>query len=87
MTEFSDLIVRIREQFPLLPLEETIVIAEELGVKHPANSKTGEPVVMTTDFLLTNKCQGVIEVARTIKMKDELLKESALKKYEIEREF
>lgn len=88
ITEFSDLIVDIREQFPLLPLEETIVIAEELGVKHPANPKTGESVVMTTDFLLTiNKGQGVIEVARTIKMKDELLKEGVLKKFEIEREY
>lgn len=24
----------IREQFPLLPQEETIIIAEELGIKH-----------------------------------------------------
>lgn len=28
-------IIDIREQFPLLPLEETIVIADELGLKHP----------------------------------------------------
>ncbi|CAN2254553.1 hypothetical protein STZ1_40348 [Bacillus subtilis] len=32
---------------------------------------------MTTDFLLTiNRGQGIYEVARTIKMKDELLKEN-----------
>ncbi|GIN87087.1 hypothetical protein J6TS2_34730 [Heyndrickxia sporothermodurans] len=69
-------------------MEETIVIANELGIKHPTNPKTGEPIVMTTDFLLTiNKDQGVIEVARTIKMKDELLKESVLKKIKIEREY
>ncbi|NIA58259.1 heteromeric transposase endonuclease subunit TnsA [Bacillus pacificus] len=88
LTEYSDFIVGIREQFPLLPLEETIVIAEELGIKHPTDPKTGESIVMTTDFLLTvDKGQGVFEVARTVKMKDELLKERVLEKFEIEREY
>lgn len=34
-----------------------------------------------------NKGQGIHEVARTIKMKDELLKENVLEKFEIEREY
>lgn len=86
LTEFSDSIVDIREQYPLLPLEETLVISDELGIKHPTNPKTGEPIVMTTDFLLTvNKSEGSVELARTIKMKDELLKERVLEKFEIER--
>jgi hypothetical protein len=43
---------------------------------------------MTTDFLLTiNNGQGVFEVAHTIKMKDELLKERILEKFEIKREY
>ncbi len=50
LTEYSGFVVDIREQFPLLPLEETIVIADELGLKHPTNPKTNEPVVMTMDF-------------------------------------
>ncbi|MFA2811726.1 TnsA endonuclease N-terminal domain-containing protein [Bacillus mycoides] len=88
LTEYSDLIIDIREQFPLLPLEETIVIADELGIKHPTNPKTREPIGMTTDFLLTvDKGQGVFEVARTVKMKDELLEERVLEKFEIEREY
>lgn len=88
LTEYSDFIFDIREQFPLLPLEETIVIADELGIKHSTDPKTGEPIVMTTDFLLTvDKGQGVFEVARTVKMKDELLKERVLEKFEIEREY
>lgn len=33
LTEFSDFIVDIREQYPLLQLEETLVIADELGIK------------------------------------------------------
>ena len=86
LTEYSDFIVDIREQFPLLPLEETIVIADELGIKHPTNPKTNEPIVMTTDFLLTvDRGTGLIEFARTIKMKDELLKERVIEKFEIER--
>nr|WP_239586128.1 TnsA endonuclease N-terminal domain-containing protein [Brevibacillus laterosporus] len=63
LTEYSNYIVDIREQFPLLPLEETIVIANELGINHPTDLKTGSPIVMTTDFLLTvNKGQNVTEV-------------------------
>jgi len=43
---------------------------------------------MTTDFLLTlDKGKGVFEVARTIKMKEELLNERVLEKLEIEREY
>jgi predicted transposase YbfD/YdcC len=88
LTKYSDFVIDIREQFPLLPLEETIVIADELGIKHPTNPKTNEPIVMTTDFLLTlDKGQGAFEFARTIKMKDELLKERVLEKFEIEREY
>ncbi|MEY9976745.1 TnsA endonuclease N-terminal domain-containing protein [Lysinibacillus sp. RC79] len=88
ITEFSDFFIDIREQFPLLPLEETLVIADELGIKHPTDPKTGEPIVMTTDFLLTiSNGQSVFEVAHTIKMKDELLKERILEKFEIEREY
>ena len=37
ITEYSDFVVDIREQFPLLKLEETIVIANELGIKHPTD--------------------------------------------------
>lgn len=86
LTEYSDFVVDIREQFPLLPLEETIIIADELGIKHPTDPKTHEPIVMTTDFLLTvDKGEGLLELARTIKMKDELLKERVIEKFEIER--
>jgi len=52
ITEFSDYVIDIKEQFPLLPQEETLLIAEELGITHPKNPKTGEPIVITTDFLL-----------------------------------
>lgn len=86
LSEYSEFTIDIREQFPLLPLEETIVIADELGLKHPTDDKTNELVVMSTDFLLTvDKGEGLVELARTIKMKDELLKERVIEKFEIER--
>lgn len=45
----------IREQFPLLPLADTKVLSDLLGIKHPTEPKTQEMVVLTTDFLLTLK--------------------------------
>jgi hypothetical protein len=46
-------VIDIREQYPLLPLEKTLFIAEKLGVRHPVDPKTKHPIVMTTDMLLT----------------------------------
>lgn len=84
--EYADGIIDIREQFPLLDIEETIQIADELGVNHPKNPKTGEYIVMTTDFLLTIEYEdGLSEIARTIKSKNDLLDKRILEKFEIER--
>lgn len=84
--EYSDKVTDIREQFPLLPLEETILIAKELGIEHPKNPETGEFIVMTTDFLITiNNNSEKKELARTLKYKEELLKKRVLEKFEIER--
>ena len=86
--EYSDNVKDIREQFPLLPQEDTISIADELGIKHPKNPETGEDIVMTTDFLITISTEdGIKEVARTIKSKDDLLDKRILEKFEIERVF
>ena len=84
--EFSDKVLDIREQYPLLPLEDTITIADELGLKHPKNPYTGEDIVMTTDFLVTILSdEGTKNVARTIKSKDDLLNKRIIEKFEIER--
>lgn len=84
--EFTDEVIDIREQFPLLPIEDTLLIADELGLKHPRHPQTGEPIIMTTDFLVTvienNK---PVELVRTIKSKDDLLNKRVLEKFEIER--
>src|ERR687884_72384 len=44
----------IREQFPL-DLDETLAIADQLGLSHPRDRKTKDYVVMTTDFMITIK--------------------------------
>jgi len=86
--EWSPIVFDIREQYPLLPLEETIVIAQQCGIRHPTDPKTQEPVVMTTDFFITIPHSiEVIEQARTIKTAKDLQSERTLEKLEIERRY
>lgn len=88
LSEYSDCVEDIREQYPLLPLEETLLIAEELGIKHPRNPKTNEPIVMTTDFVVTFQDKGIRkDYARTVKSKNDLMDNRVLEKFEIERCF
>jgi hypothetical protein len=79
-------ILDIREQFPLLPLEETLEIARKIGVKHPTDPATRYPVVLTTDFLLKLKLgHEIIFHARTVKYIKDLDDPRVLEKFEIER--
>lgn len=83
--EFCDAVVDIREQFPLA-LEETLLIADELGIKHPVNPVTKEPIVMTSDFCLTIKGEkSTHDVIRTVKYKQDLLDRRAIEKFAIEQ--
>ncbi len=86
--DYAKQVVDIREQFPLLPIEKTIAIAERLGVRHPSDPKTRSPVVMTTDFLLTIR-NGLneTEVARTVKPSNELASSRGIEKFAIELEY
>lgn len=86
--EYSDIVIDIREQFPLLPLEETVLIAKELGIKHSTDPISNESIVMTTDFLVTINIDGKdIDIARTIKYKDDLNDKRVLEKFEVERRY
>lgn len=84
--EWSDCVLEIREQFPLLPLDETQRIARQLRIRHPNDH--GEPLVITTDFLL-RICDGDGErfVARTVKPAKELQKRRVLEKFAIEKRY
>ncbi|MDZ8070949.1 MAG: TnsA endonuclease C-terminal domain-containing protein [Nostoc sp. DedQUE08] len=87
--EWSPIVIDIREQFPL-ELEETLDIAKQCGYKHPVNPKTGEPNVMTTDFVVTipgTTGIGIMDQARTVKLSRELQNSRVLEKFEIERRY
>lgn len=88
LLEFSDEVEDIREQFPLLPIEDTLLIAKELGIEHPKNPETGEFIVMTTDFLISvSHNNETYEVARTIKSKDDLMNRRIIEKFYIEQKY
>jgi hypothetical protein len=86
LLEFSDDVIDIREQYPLLDITETMSLADETGIKHPVDPTTKEPVVLTTDFLITvNKNGKNINIARTIKSSKDLDNRRQIEKFELER--
>ncbi|BCG16213.1 TnsA endonuclease N-terminal domain-containing protein [Vibrio parahaemolyticus] len=86
LSEFSDSVIDIREQFPLLPLNYTQKIAKVIGVEHPAHPISGEPIVITTDVLLTISTEnGIRYQAISVKPEDEVHHQRVLEKIDIER--
>lgn len=84
IAHWSQKVVDIREQFPL-PLETTLEIAKKIGIPHPADRRKN-PVVMTTDFLVTvSTPAGNVDWARAIKPSSQLQKQRVIEKLEIER--
>ena len=85
---WSDIVIDIREQFPLLEYEETIKIAEKAGIEHPRDNKSGFPWVLTTDFLLTVKLDNKpVLLARTFKEAHELDNSRIDELFEIEKRY
>ena len=85
--EFLDDVVDIREQFPL-EIEETLLIAEELGIKHPTKPKTKESDTMTSDFCITIKDgNSTRDLIRTAKYKKELVDRRVMEKFAIEKTY
>ncbi|MFD2179762.1 TnsA endonuclease N-terminal domain-containing protein [Veronia pacifica] len=86
LAEFSNSVVDIREQFPLFPLNLTQKIAKIIGVEHPKHIKTKEPIIMTTDQLLTIQSpQGISYHAVSVKPEDDSDVIRTLEKQDIER--
>jgi hypothetical protein len=84
--DWSDEVQDIKEQYPLLPMEVLQNIALETGIEYP--NFNGEPIVMTTDFLVTaNKNGKIIQYARTVKPSTDLSNERVIEKFEIERRY
>lgn len=86
--EWALRVVEIKEQFPLFPLEETLAIAEEIGVAHPADPITKHPMVMSSDFVLkVQSGLGVDYYARQVKYASALHDYRTMEKLEIERRY
>ncbi|OSO75060.1 hypothetical protein B6N17_001595 [Stutzerimonas stutzeri] len=93
LLEFSEQVVDIREQYPLLPQSSAQSIANALNIPYPVYPGTKVPFVLTTDFLVTLREPngGDRLVARTIKYTDSFAPGRGLgrtlEKLNIEREF
>jgi hypothetical protein len=86
LAEFSDSVIDIREQFPLLPLSHTLKISTLLDVVHPKHPITKDPVIMTTDFLLTcNDGERIWYEAVSVKPSEKLSDKRTAEKLDIER--
>lgn len=86
LAEFSDSVIDIREQFPILPLNYSQKIANTLNIVHPTHPKTKAPIIMTTDLLLTLKsAHDVSYHAISVKPVEELNDSRVLEKIDIER--
>lgn len=85
--EFIDEVVDIREQFPL-ELAETLLIADELGIKHPASPVTKEAITMTSNFCITLKTGNAMrDVIRTATYKNDLVERRVIEKFAIEQTY
>lgn len=86
LAEFSNGVIDVREQFPILPLNYTQKIAKTLGIAHPKHPQTKEPIIMTTDQLLTiDSLQGTTYHAISVKPENDSKDLRVLEKIDIER--
>lgn len=88
LLEWSSRVLDIREQYPLLPLEETLELARQCGVRHPTDPRTQQPIVMTSDFLVTLPGPvRTVERAHALKPARQLASQRVQEKAEIERRY
>lgn len=90
--DFAKGVTEIREQFALLPREETVEIAEALGYRHPTYPGTRVPIVMTSDlFVIRDHLQGgpfVLSVKREEALRpDAKGLKRALEKLQVEKRY
>jgi hypothetical protein len=84
LLDWSDEVLDIREQYPLLDLHQVIEIAETAQIRYPYDPVSGFPYVMTSDFYIdTTKGPMVISVKTTTDLENPRVRE----KLEIERRY
>lgn len=88
LLNWADNVIDIREQYPLLDVDDAISIAEEAGIEYPYSTHDKTPYVLSTDFLITVIEDGKkTEVARTCKYVEDLDDPRIIEKFEIERRY
>lgn len=88
--QMEDNVLDIREQFPLLPIEKTLKIADQMAIVHPPKyrSDPNKKTVITSDFnLLVREGKEVKEIVRTIKTESDYEKPRTQEKLLIEKEY
>jgi hypothetical protein len=84
LLEWSDKVLDIREQYPLLDVALAADVARRAGIAYPRDNVSGFPYVLTCDFMITT-AEGL--QARTIKCASELCNLRTVEKLEIERRY
>lgn len=78
----------IREQYPCLPLRDSLHLALKLGIRHPWDTRKDQPFVMTSDSRVTFLENGVLkDKVFSLKYGVELDRENVLRKLWLERRF
>ncbi|KAB0501388.1 TnsA endonuclease N-terminal domain-containing protein [Pseudomonas moorei] len=73
LTEYQADTIDIREQYALLPWNETQLISQSLGIRHPIYPGTNTPIVMTTDLLVSmQRTDGTELIALSVKLTKDL---------------
>ena len=84
LLDWSENVIDIREQYPMMEISKAIEIAERANIRYPYDAKSGFPYVMTCDFYVeTTNGATVISV----KPSSELAKMRVREKLEIERRY
>jgi hypothetical protein len=82
--DWSESVLDIREQYPILDIQRIIEIAESAQIKYPYDPQSGFPYIMTSDFFIET-VDGPTVV--TIKTSSDLEKPRTREKLEIERRY
>ncbi|MDR1672739.1 MAG: TnsA endonuclease N-terminal domain-containing protein [Bacteroidales bacterium] len=82
--DWSEAVLDIREQYPLLDLRQIIEIAETAQIRYPYDRQSGFPYVMTSDFYIeTVNGPAVIAIKPSSDLENPRIRE----KLEIERRY
>ncbi|MDR1754230.1 MAG: TnsA endonuclease N-terminal domain-containing protein [Eubacterium sp.] len=84
LLDWSDDVMDIREQYPLVDLSQAIEIAENANIRYPYDPKSGFPYVLTSDFYIDTN-QGLMVMS--VKPSAELGKSRVREKLEVERRY